>query len=590
MAYDGMTMAGVTAELQTLVGAKILRIYQPEQYIILLHLRQPDGTKHRLLISAEATGARLHLTWCTYDNPPQPPMFCMLLRKHLEGGQITAVTQQGLERVLVITVQVYNELHELCRRQLVCEIMGKHSNIILINPETGLIIDGIKRYSHAVSRHREVLPGIPYVAPPAQHKKDPRTVSYEDLEQGLLQYLGETVVKAAVNYLDGFSPLLGKELVCRAGLDPDMPVDTMGAYEFGRLYEALGSLLKELAAGCPAPSLVKGARGFQAFSAFRLTHFSGDGLIHPPSVNETVDLYYQAHRELQAWQHLRHRLKQKVQKELERCHKKAALQQDTIRLAREADTFRIKGEILTANLYRLKPGDRVVELEDFYDPEGKTITIELLPELSPADNAQRYFHLYNKAKHAAQKARQYYEETREETVYLESILHSVENADTMAELKEIEEELAKQGYFQSSPARPAKTTSTKPVITTFRSSDGFAILVGKNNKQNDYLTLKLAKDQDLWLHTKDLPGSHVIIRNPEGKEIPQATLWEAANLAAYFSKGRMGSNIPVDFTQRRYVKKPSGAKPGMVIYENHQTIYVTPDAALVEKIKSQGQP
>lgn len=587
MAYDGMTMAAVAAELQKLVGTKILRIYQPEQYTILIHLRHQQGERYRLLISADATGARVHLTDYSYTNPAQPPMFCMLLRKYLEGGKITSITQTGVERVLVLTVQAYNELHELCERQLICEIMGKHSNIILVNPETGQILDGIKRYSHALSRHREVLPGSPYIAPPSQQKKDPRYLSYEEMEQGLLQQLGKTAVKAVLNLIDGFSPLLCRELVYRAGLEQDIPVDTMGAYEFSKLYEALQGLLQELSSRCPTPTLVRGEKGFQDFSAFKLTHFSQDTLIHPPSVNETIDVYFQTYRELQLFQNLQHKLRQKVQKELERCYKKAALQQDTVQLASEAEELRIKGEILTANLYKIKMGDQKVELENFYDPGGKTIAIELLPELSPADNAQRYFRQYNKAKNAAQKAKKYYQETKEETMYLEGVLHSLENADSLRELEEIEEELSKQGYLKSAAHKKEAKTPAKPEIMSFRSSDGFTILVGKNNRQNDYLTIKVAKEKDLWLHTKDLPGSHVIIRNPAGKEIPQATLLEGANLAAYYSKGRLGSNIPVDFTEKKYVKKPSGAKPGMVIYENHQTIYITPDEELINKLKFQ---
>lgn len=589
MPYDGMTMAAVAAELQKLVGTKILRIYQPEQYTILVHLRHQQGERYRLLISAEATGARVHLTDYSYANPAQPPMFCMLLRKYLEGGKITAITQTGVERVLVLTVQAYNELHELCERQLICEIMGKHSNIILVNPETGQILDGIKRYSHALSRHREVLPGSPYIAPPSQNKRDPRYLSYEEMVQGLLQHLEKTAVKAIVHLLDGFSPLLSGELVHRAGLEQDTPVEAMGAYEFNKLYEALQDLLEELSSCCPTPTLLAAEKGYQDFSAFKLTQFSPERLIHPPSVNETIDMYFKEYRELQSFHNLQHKLRQKLQKELERCYKKASLQQDTVQLASEADELRIKGEILTANLYKINMGDQTVELEKFYDPEGKTITIELLPELSPADNAQRYFRQYNKAKNAAQKAQKYYQETKEETMYLEGVLHSLENAENLRELEEIEEELDKQGYLKTVTHKKEEKVSTKPEIMSFRSSDGFTILVGKNNRQNDYLTLKLAREKDLWLHTKDLPGSHVIIRNPAGKEIPQTTLLEGANLAAYYSKGRFGSNIPVDFTDKKYVKKPSGAKPGMVIYENHQTIYVTPDEELIHKLRVQGQ-
>ncbi|NLC77540.1 MAG: fibronectin/fibrinogen-binding protein [Clostridia bacterium] len=584
MAYDGMTMAAVTQELQCLVDARIDKIYQPEQLTVLLHLRQKDGARYRLLLSAEAMGARIHLTDYPYLNPASPPMFCMLLRKYLEGGRILSVIQQRLERILVFTVQSYNELRELCERRLICEVMGKHSNIILVNPDTGLIIDGIKRYSHAVSRHREVLPGSPYLAPPPQNKKDPRLLSYEELEQGLLEQLEKTVTKALVQLLEGVSPLLAGELAWRAGLPEEAPVDSLGAYEFERIYSSLQELVAELEAGCPTPSLVREETGFTAFSAFKLSRFVPK-TVHPSSVNETIDLYYQKEKEQRLFTGTKHRLTQVIKKELERCYKKAALQEDTLCLASEAEEYRIKGEILTANLFRIRPGDREVTLENFYDPNGNTLTIPLLPELSPAENAQRYFRHYNKAKNAAQKAAMYHRETIEEIAYLEGIQHSLETADTRGELDEIEEELVKQGYLKKPATKEAdKKSASKPEPLAYLSSDGFSLLVGKNNRQNDYLTLKVAKDRDLWLHTKDIAGSHVIIKNPEGKPIPERTLLEAAHLAAYFSKGRMSSKVPVDYTERKNVKKPAGARPGMVIYENYQTVYVTPDKELIEKL------
>ena len=587
MAYDGMTMAAICNELQCLVGAKIDKIYQPEQLTLLLHLRHRDGNRYRLLLSAEAMGARIHLTNYPYENPASPPMFCMLLRKYLEGGKIVSIAQQSLERVMIITIEAYNELRELCQRQLVCEIMGKHSNIILVNPATGLIMDGIKRYSHAVSRHREVLPGSPYLEPPQQHKKDPRLISYEDFEQGILEQLGKTVQKSLVNMLEGISPLLAGEVIHRAGLPQDTVVDAMGAFEFERLYSSLQELVEELQSGCPTPSLVKDKKGITGFSAFKLSRFAPD-LIHPPSVNETIDTYYKTEKEQRRFTGLQHKLTQVVTKELERCYKKAGLQEDTIRLALEAEEFRIKGEILTANIFRVRPGDTEITLENFYDPEGGTITISLLPELTPADNAQRYFRRYNKAKNAAQKAARYYQETKEEIAYLEGIQHSLETADTLGDLEEIREELMKQGYLKKEARKEAgKKPTGKPEVLAYQSSDGFSLLIGKNNRQNDYLTLKVAKDHDLWLHTKDIPGSHVIIRNPDRKPIPEQTLLEAANLAAYYSKGRMSSKVPVDYTERRNVKKPNGAKPGMVIYENNQTIYITPDQELIDKLTQQ---
>lgn len=587
MAYDGLSMAAVCKELQPLVEGRIEKIYQPQKELVVLHLRQKNGSRCRLLLCAEASSPRVHLTEQTFTNPSTPPMFCMLLRKYLEGGRILSITQQGVERILVITIQTYNELRELCERQLICEIMGKHSNVILVNPDTKLILDGIKRYTHAVSRHREVLPGRTYIAPPPQHKKNPLHLSYEEMEQGLLEQLGRTLSRAFVNLLDGVSPLLGKELVARADLPLDFRVDGCGAYEFQKLFEAIRGLRDELDAGCPTPSLAKRGTDFYAFSAFKLNQYPEDHLHHLLTVNETIDTYHQAKKAQELFLRSQQRLTQLIRKELDRCYKKATLQDDTIQLAKEADDFRIKGEILTANLFRVKAGDDVANLENFYDPDGKNIIIELLPELAPSENAQRYFRQYNRAKNAAKKALIHYKETKDEIAYLEAVQHTLEQADTVADLEEIAQELTSQDYLKP-PKRKGqakKPTAKRPELLSFSSSAGFNIFVGRNNRQNDYLTLRVAKDKDLWLHTKDLPGSHVIIENPQGIPIPEETLVEAATLAAYYSKGRQSSKVPIDYTVRKNVRKPGGAKPGMVIYDNHQTLYITPEIEVVEKIK-----
>lgn len=587
MAYDGLTMAAICKELQILVDARIERIYQPRKEIVLINLRNRKGDRFRLLLSAEASHAGVFLTDHEFTNPKSPPMFCMLLRKYLEGGKILSIAQPGLERVLTITVETYNEVRELCQRQLLCEVMGKHSNIILVDPDQNLILDGIKRYTHAVSRHREVIPGSNYIPPPPQNKENPLQISEGEMENGLLKSLGKSARQALIRLLEGVSPLLAKELIFRADLKEEIKIDECGAYEFQRLFQALQELKGELEAGCPYPSLVQGEKVFNAFSAFNLKQFSGQNIIHKPSVNETVDIYFQHLETNRAFQSLYQSIDYRLKRELDRCYKKAALQQETILSAEDADSFRIKGEILLAHLYHIQMGMKEVSLENFYDPQGETITIELLPELSPAENAQRYFRRYNRAKNAAEKSQIHFRKTKEEILYLEGVYHSMENAGSLDELEEINNELIEQGYMKQAPGPRGKAKAKeRPEPLTFFSSTGFTFLVGRNNRQNDYLTLRIAKDEDLWFHTKDLPGSHVILQNPQGKTIPQQALDEGASLAAFFSKGRWGSKVPVDYTEIKYVRKPTGAKPGMVIYDHHQTLYVTPDEDLIGRLQT----
>jgi len=587
VAYDGLTMASVAQELQQLIGGKIEKIYQPNKDTVLFYLRQQGGGKLRLLISANAMRARVHLTRSVFENPLSPPMFCMLLRKHLEGGRILNIKQQGMERILILNIQSYNELRELCQLQLICEVMGRHSNIILVNPETGLILDGIKKFSHLISRHREVLPGKPYVSPPPQGKANPLELSYEKFEQGFLKQINQTLPKAIVGLLDGFSPLLAKELVVRANLEPDTRVESCGIYEYRNLFNALQSLLEELKTGNPSPSLSRPGVQPQVFSAFRLTQFLPEDLLHPASTNETIDLFYSTQVKEGVFNNTQQRYKNTIQKEIARCEKKASLQKETIDGALTLEELRIKGELLLANLYQIKQGENQVLLDNFYDPDNKPILIDLQPELTPAQNAEKYFHQYNKTKNAARKAQIYYDETKSELAYLEAVLHNLETAVTEEDLVDISQELQQQGYIKavSTRKRREKTVAQKPEPMSFHSSDGFPILVGKNNRQNDYLTLKVAKDKDIWFHTKDIPGSHVVVVNNQGKPLPRKTLEEAAMVAAHFSKGRLGSNIPVDYTEKKYVRKPKGAKPGMVIYDHHNTLFITPDEELIKKLK-----
>ena len=581
-------MWAVRRELkESLLQARIDRIYQPWPDTILINLRRQSGERYKLLLSAHPRRARVHLTTETLANPPHPSMFCMVLRKHLEGGRIADITQKGLERQLTFHIEAFNELREPSLKQLICEIMGKHSNIILINPATKQILDGMKRYSRAVSRYREVLPGSTYLDPPPQNKLDPRLISQGEFQEKLLEKLDRKVSSALVDLLAGISPLLAGEIVFRAGLPEDIRVEYCGAYDLDILWQSLQKLTSELFAGRFRPTLVRVNGSPHVFSAADLTSYPEESKIHPATVNETVDLFHRELRREEEFQARQKQLQRLVKKQLEKCWKKASLQEDAFLLATKAQELKIKGEILAANLYRIEKGKKLVTLENFYDPNGALITIKLEPDLTASQNVQNYFKQYTKAKNAATKARKQYENTKEEIQYLQSVAHSLDEASSISDLEEIARELHAQGYIKES-ARPVssgqKKTAGKPTFLQAVSSDGYSIFIGKNNHQNDHLTLKVARDRDMWFHVKEMAGSHVIVQNPRGSEIPARTITEAAILAAYFSKGQQSSRVPVDYTEKRYVRKPKGAKPGMVVYEKHRTIYVTPEKDLVHQL------
>jgi len=592
MSFDGIVLAAVRSQLaKEITGSRIDRVYQPESEEVILHLRRP-GENRRLLISAHAQNARVHLTSIHKPNPIEPPMFCMVLRKHLEGGKVTAVRQPGLERILHIHVEAYDELGALAEKILVCEIMGKHSNIILLDPAANTILDGIKRYTHAVSRHREVLPGRPYLAPPAQDKHDPLALDEEAFNEIMLASpLAGLVTKLLQKNFEGLSPLLCREITARAGLDQDLTLEQCGEYELNRLWTAMTGLFREVRAEAFQPTLVFDPWDqVVAFSATDLTHYAG-WKKETGSMSQILDRFY-TQKENQAKLSQRQQVLLKlVRGELERLGKKVQIQQDNIREAEAAEELRLWGELITANMYQLQKGQESVQLVNYYDPEEAAVEVRLDPQLTPAENAQLYFKRYTKAKHSGNLAAGYLEEYQQEIDYLDSVATSIQQATTLSELVEIKEELAAQGYLKVKESAKGRKGGKKPGAApkqelsrplAFTSADGISILVGKNNKQNDQLTLRTAQPEDLWLHVKDIPGSHVIIRCAGLPEVPETTLHQAANLAAYFSKARGSSNVPVDYTLRKHVHKPRGAKPGMVIYENQRTLFVTPDEEAVQ--------
>ncbi|MHB1421514.1 MAG: Rqc2 family fibronectin-binding protein [Bacillota bacterium] len=587
MAFDAVVLAAVARELQEeLTGGKIDRVFQPEKDMIIMHVRRAKNN-YRLLASAHAVHGRVHLTTTSYANPAAPPMFCMVLRKHLEGGRITSIFQPDMERVLQIRVEATDELGDRVEKLFVCEIMGKHSNLLLLDPGSATIIDAYKRYSHATSRYREVLPGRPYLPPPPQGKLNPLGAGEEEFRQRLLESpLDRRLPRALLETVSGLSPEMSRELILRAGLDLDLLLDNCGDYELNRVWEALHQLIKTIKKGRYQPTLVIEGNSYTAFSAVDLLQYPGKK-VQNDSISHTLDIYFSGRREQDKLHQFRTSILSTVDRELDRNCKKLSLQEETITAAGEAESYREAGELITANIYRMQKGQDFLDAENFYLPEAPLIRVTLEPTLTPAENAQKYFRRYNKARSTREMASLQATQTREEIRYLQEVQFSLNEAESLQELEEVRQELVKEGYIPAKPTirgkkkEQASSAGSQPL--SFMSTAGMEILVGRNNRQNDHLTMRMAKDRDLWLHTKEIPGAHVVIRTGNG-EIPPETMEEAAVLAAYYSKARDSAKVPVDCTFRSNVWKPRGAKPGMVLYENHRTFVVTPSREIIERL------
>ncbi|HDX9587709.1 TPA: NFACT family protein [Bacillus pseudomycoides] len=569
MAFDGLFTRAITHEIaNSLQTGRISKIYQPSKYEILLHIRA-NGKNQKLLLSAHPTYARMHLTTQNYDSPALPPMFCMLLRKHLEGGFIEKIEQIDLERMIQITVRSRNEIGDESLKTLIIEIMGRHSNIILVDSKTNVILDSLKHVSLAVNRHRTVYAGAEYVAPPTQQKINPLQIETQEEFIRPLDFLSGNMDKQLVGTFTGISPLFAKEVVAKAGMVNEHT-----------LSEAFFTLQKPLLQHQYMPSMIT-ANGKEFFYLFPLSHLKGEEKKFS-SVSELLDRFFFGKAERDRVKQQAHDLERFMQNEKAKNEKKLIKLQKTLEDAGKADKYQLFGELLTANMYAMKKGDKEIEVINYYDENSGTVKITLDPLRTPSENAQRYFQKYQKAKNSIAIVEEQIEKTNEEIFYFDSLLQQMEAASSK-DIEEIREELAEEGYIRNRKAKNVKKKPTKPILDKYIASDGTEILVGKNNKQNDYLTNKLARRDEIWLHTKDIPGSHVVIRSLEPSD---ETLLEAARLAAYFSKAKESSSVPVDYTKIRHVKKPSGAKLGFVTYDNQQTVYVTPDTDTVMKLKA----
>lgn len=590
MSYDGIVMRAVTFELNNyLHKARIDKIYQTGKKDIVLHIRQP-GLTYKLLLSANAQEAGVYLIEQARPNPAEPPLFCMVLRKHLEGGKILSFQQANMERIMNIQCEVIDELGDKVQRTIIIEIMGKHSNIILLHSHNNKIIDSIQRVPSSISSYRQVLPGLIYQAPPPQEKVIPWKTDETAFYNKLLSYpLTHTIHKAVLQSYSGLGPQSVDEIITRANLDPSLSIEYCGEYEFSKLWQNFIQVAQNIHNNVFEPEVIVQKKAPISFSAIALTQYPLKLRQTMDSMNKTLDFYFFYKKTASILQQKKHTLHQVVKKELERCEKKKGLQLQTIQDSHNSEKYKVRGELLMANLHLIKQG-KEAKVIDFFHPEQKTSKIPLDPNLSPVENAQRYFKKYQKSKHAAKQAAIQLVSTNAELEYLYSVSNSIENVTELQEVDEIKEELIEATYLKPAPTKKksknkklAKDQSTPAHILI----ESWEIYWGKNNKQNDLLTMKIAKSQDIWFHTKDIPGSHVIIKNPNDKPVPENILELGAMLAAYHSKAHLSTNIPVDYTYKKHVWKIKGAKPGMVHYENQRTIYVTPDVEKIDKLKEE---
>ena len=582
MALDGIFLRHIKKEIEEqALGARVNQIYQPNRDELVVVLRTYAGTK-KLLLSSRANSPRVNFCVSTPENPAQPPMFCMLLRKRLGGGKLVGVRQLGCDRVLFLDFSCINELGDAEELTIVCEIMGMYSNLIVINRDTGVILDAIKRVDLTVSSRRFVLPNIKYELPDAQDKLNLLEHSPEEIVQAAHGLPAEMPLsKALMSVIQGISPIVARELEYRVA---EGATNRLSGVLRDRLLSVLADF-RAVAESCDqTPCIVYREDGRPMdFSFFPITQYGGYADVKPTAgYSATVDEFYEERDARERMRVKSHSLQKLLGNLIDRTARKINKQQSELSQCGNREQLRICGDLLHANLYRIERGAAFAEVENFYDENGGTVRIKLNPAVSPAANAQKYYKDYQKAKTAETVLAGQIEKGRAELSYLESVADSVERAESERELSQIREELTQQGYLRRPKGKVQKQATLPP--REFQSSDGFTILVGRNNAQNDRLTLKTAAKTDVWLHTKDIHGSHVIIR-AEGKPVSDTAILEAARLAAYHSKARSSTNVPVDYTLVKNVSKPAGAKPGMVIYVKNKTVYVSPQSRNIEADK-----
>ncbi|HEX3021242.1 MAG TPA: NFACT RNA binding domain-containing protein [Lachnospiraceae bacterium] len=582
MALDGLVIANVIKELNDkLLGGRINKISQPENDELILLIKN-NRDQYRLFLSASAS---LPLIYITQENKPNPitaPNFCMLLRKHLNSARILSITQPGLERIVDLEIEHLNELGDVCTKHLIIEIMVKHSNIIFCDDKKK-IVDSIKHISGLVSSVREVLPGRDYFIPLTQEKGNPLELDYATFRSTVLSKPLE-VSKAIYSTLTGISPLIANEICHRASIDGSASTSSISEAEGVHLYRNLERFIEEIRSNEYHPNIIYKDSEPIEFSSTNLTCYENYSSKEFTSISELLELYYSQKNAITRIRQKSVDLRKIVSNAIERSRKKYDLQMKQLKDTEKRDKYKVYGELITAYGYNLEEGAKELKALNYYTNED--VTIPLDPTLAPIDNAKKYFEKYNKLKRTFEALTKFTEETKEELEHLESISASLDIALVEEDLVQLKEELMEYGYMKrkfvgGKTAKKQKITS-KPFH--YISSDGFHMYVGKNNFQNDELTFKFAIGNDWWFHAKGMAGSHVIVKT-NGEELPDRTFEEAGKLAAYYSKARDLKKAEIDYTEKKNVKKPNGAKPGFVVYYTNYSLIIEPDISGIEEVK-----
>lgn len=570
MAFDGVTIAAVVSELQDkIVGGRVYKIAQPEKDELLVTIKG-NGGQTRLLMSANASLPLIYLTEKNKTSPMTAPNFCMLLRKHLQNARIVSVTQTGLERVVRFELEHLNELGDLCRKYLIIELMGKHSNIIFCD-DKDIIIDSIKRISNVISSVRVVLPGCEYFIPKTQDKAELLETPSEEIGK-ILTGRNMPLYKAVYSGFTGISPCIANEICYRAGVDADKAVSELDGGELGAVSDILCGLAQDIRSRKFFPNVVYENRQPAEYAAVRLTSYNKDNTKEFESISELLEYYY---AEKNAVTRIRQRsvdLRKIVQTALERNVKKYDLQKKQLDDTQKREKYRIYGELLNTYGYSAEPNAKSIEALNYYTNE--MVTIPLDSTLTASENAKKYFEKYQKLKRTYEALTELVKETGDEIEHLESISNSLDIALKEEDLAQIKEELIESGYIKRKGGAKREKITSRPFH--YISSDGYHIYVGKNNYQNEELTFKLATGNDWWFHVKGIAGSHVIVKS-NGEELPDRVFEEAGRLAAHYSQARGQEKVEVDYTQKKNVKKPNGSKPGFVVYYTNYSLVIDSD-------------
>ena len=576
MALDGAFLRHIKQELEgQLLGSRVDKVYQPNREELLIAFRSREAAC-KVLFSARANSARVHFTTIPLENPKQPPMLCMLLRKKLLGAKVVAIRQPELERLRHFDFDSINELGDHVTLTLTMEVMGRYSNIIL-SDEEGKIIDALKRVDAEMSSQRLVLPGLTYRLPPPQSKLCPlSTVSQQVVEALKALPRDMELSKGYLAVLQGVSPIVCRELAYRVGRGRELTVKTMDEeqlFRAGFFYQQMRDTVEEVSG---KPYMAVNLQGKPMDFSFLEIHQYGTAAVvkEAESFSQLLDDFYRERDKQERMRVREQDLLKLLSTHSERLSRKIGVQRGELEQCADRDGLRVAGDLISANMYQLEKGAQSADLANFYEEDAPLVHIKLDPALTPSQNAQKYYKEYRKAKTAEEKLTEQISLAEQELEYLETVLDALARAETERDLSEIRAELQEQGYLRKLRSKKEKPAAVSAPMK-FTTSDGFTVLVGRNNRQNDKLTLKTANNNDIWFHTKNIPGSHTVLVT-EGKAPTETAMTEAAQLAALHSRAKDSAQVPVDYTQIRNVSKPVGAKPGMVIYVNYKTIYVTP--------------